>query len=456
MSLYIRFIQKLYFMIFKSRVTLSTLHRFFFSLLIVLLPTQVGLHFWPEWAHVLGRRIDYLSPTLYLTDILICFVVVFWVIDHNWDHELRILNTGKKLTYILHVSVCIILLLIHIATSLSPALACYAWLKVFEFGLLIVYIKKTKPPLSIVHNSLLIALFYTSLIAIVQFFLHRSIGGPMWLLGERTFSASTPGIAQIPLYLDIGFWKFDFGLILRAYGTFPHPNVLGGFIAVVVPLLLGEYANKQVNQRIKNLYIPVCVLGIVALILTFSRSALVVCGMSMLILTVRDKKHLWGKTLLGLFVMFLLSLMIFSVHVTDESVVVRQALNISAIEIWKTHLWFGVGLGNFIVSLPLFLPSKLIYFLQPVHNIYLLLLSEMGIVGICVIVYILYFLFKNESQIMHTDKKIKHVIHTSLFMFLILGLVDHYPLTLQQGQLLLTLLIGLSIVEYNPPKTVLH
>src|SRR5438552_2386080 len=55
------------------------LHRIFFFLLILFLPTQLGLHFWPAWAMVLGRRIDYLAPTVYGTDILIILTLVSWI-----------------------------------------------------------------------------------------------------------------------------------------------------------------------------------------------------------------------------------------------------------------------------------------------------------------------------------------------------------------------------------------
>ncbi len=40
-------------------------------LLIAFFPTQVGIHFWFNASLVLGRRVDYLAPTLYLVDILL-------------------------------------------------------------------------------------------------------------------------------------------------------------------------------------------------------------------------------------------------------------------------------------------------------------------------------------------------------------------------------------------------
>src|SRR3989344_9415701 len=51
----------------------------FFYLLILFLPTQLGRHFWPNFSFVSGIRIDYLSPTLYATDIFILLIFVFWL-----------------------------------------------------------------------------------------------------------------------------------------------------------------------------------------------------------------------------------------------------------------------------------------------------------------------------------------------------------------------------------------
>ena len=45
----------------------ATLLTFF----ILFLPTQLGYHFWPPWAYVFGIRIDYLSPTVYFTDVIV-------------------------------------------------------------------------------------------------------------------------------------------------------------------------------------------------------------------------------------------------------------------------------------------------------------------------------------------------------------------------------------------------
>ena len=49
---------------------ISKLRNILLFLFLLLIPTQLGRHFWPEWSYVLGIRVDYLSPVLYLVDII--------------------------------------------------------------------------------------------------------------------------------------------------------------------------------------------------------------------------------------------------------------------------------------------------------------------------------------------------------------------------------------------------
>ncbi|MBI2404933.1 O-antigen ligase family protein [Candidatus Gottesmanbacteria bacterium] len=450
---------------------MAPLHRLFFYTTIILLPTQLGLHFWPQWALVLGRRVDYLSPTLYLTDILILLTIAFWFIGNlkritNYDLRItreKIINR-KSLFLILLIS----FVFINILFSNNKPIAIFHWLKVFEFILLGYYIIKTKPSFSQITAFLSIAIAYSSVIAIIQFFLQHSIGGPLWVLGERTFTVDTPGIARMEdcRWRDISSCM----LLLRPYGTFPHPNVLGGFLAVTLPLLLTGLSSP-INKKLKK--IPQWIMkislliGLIALALTFSRSAWLVgtSGIGVSIwLTGRSLKKIKqnisnfilmpGFPLPLVLVLLLVGIVIFiakSFSLNDESIVVRQELNTAAIRMWQRSPVFGVGLGNFLVTLPQMLPSRTVYFLQPVHNIYLLILSEAGIVGLIFFLRLIVFIIKiyDLRFTIYDQKQItpKFIIRNSVFLILLLGLVDHYPLTLQQGQLLLTIFLSLSLLK---------
>jgi O-antigen ligase len=260
--------------------------------------------------------------------------------------------------------------------------------------------------------------------------LQHSIGGIFWLLGERTFAASTPGIAQIPLCFPN---RLDCPLLLRAYATFPHPNVLGGFLSVTIPLILFQLPDKK-----KIFYITTIVLGIIALVLTFSRSAWVAAALGGVYIIFKNKKRLFFSVLL------VVALTIFFIGNTfgfqDESVVVREQLNAAALSMARASPVIGNGLGNFLVQLPGHLVSRQIYFLQPVHNIYLLMLSETGIIGFALFLWVVW---KAAKNIFHNFS----LSHVSFLMVLLLGLVDHYPLTLQQGQLMFTIFLSLSLIQ---------
>ena len=94
----------------------------------------------------------------------------------------------------------------------------------------------------------------------------------------------------------------------------------------------------------------------------------------------------------------------------------------------------GVGLAQFTTRMQAFTDTKLQpWQFQPVHNIYLLILNEDGI-------WALLFLL---IGIKHWWK-IKKESHPILIAFLIIGLFDHYLVTLPQGLLLVGLTVGVT------------
>ncbi len=328
-----------------------------FLLLLIFVPSQLGLHFWPEWAYINGVRIDYFSPTLYFTDILVLFLLVLEI------PKLKLQVSNKWL-----LGYCLIglLVLFNVYFSLSPAVSVYKWLKVAELAFLAWYVAKNKPD----FRWLLIPIFYSCLLAIWQFLNQGSVGGLWYFLGERTFNTDTPGIANAII---------NGQLVLRPYATFPHPNVLGGFL--IVSSLLGVSQLTHISRKITAL-----VLGLVVLVLILLPSR-------------GDLLKGWS---------------------------LRQQLNSIAIEQWSKSPLFGTGLG----TSPLYPRNITNYALlhQPIHNIYLLLLTETGIVGLG-----LFFVV--------VAKRFSWLLVPILF----LGFFDHYFLTLQQTQLLLAIVLGIIL-----------
>ncbi len=434
-------------------------HKRLFFLLLVLLPTQLGLHYWPVWAVVLGRKIDYLSPTVYVTDVLVVSLLLSFVVQYWRDVKNAFLRLCSH-RVILGAVVFLLFVLVNIWIARAPAVSIYKWLKFLEYIALAWYIVYTKPSLIYMAKAISIGIFYTSVLTVFQFVLQHSVGGLLWYLGERTFTLDTPGIARFSYCSP---FVSECRLILRPYATFPHPNVLGGFLATALPFhifgLPFWIGGRKSFFRIVY-YWGTLVLGSVALILTFSRGAwFATAG----ILSVSLFVFFWDKfkkhTLIGMsakvtagilsaaFVVFFTFVAVFRPGIADESVVRRIELNKTAINLWRSSPVFGIGLGNFLTELPGQTPGRQINFLQPVHNIYLLMLSEVGLLGLAAFILVHAVVLRRAifgllaSRIVPRQAGLIYVL--SWGFLLMLGNIDHFLLTLQQGQLWLLVLFSL-------------
>lgn len=420
------------------------LHRRLFFLLILFLPTQLGIHFWPEWTHVLGRRVDYLSPTIYFTDVLLLAVFFTWMVSLRQKKFLRKLTIPFpfSLTAVVLVGVTVG----NISVAANTPLVIYKWIKFYEYLLLGWYIIATNVRMKDIVLPLAIAVLYSSLIALTQFILQRSVGGVLWFLGERSFMIDTPGIARIALCTR---YSTDCPLLLRSYATFPHPNVFAGFVAVALPYFLLRILRTDLWSGPFWLAIAAFMVSVAGLLTSFSRSAwavsvIMVLGTWLIVKILSRHKKIatfHPLTVAAFFsaICFIVLVMLRLPARSDESLVIRQQLHQTAIHMWTTTPFFGVGLGNFLIELPSFAPYRAGNFLQPVHNIYVLFMTEAGIAGWGVLLILGGMCFLHRRRIgyavMHNLDDVTLPL-LSLCGVLLLGVVDHYPITLQQGQLL--------------------
>lgn len=379
------------------------------------MPTQLGKHFWPDFTFISGIRIDYLSPTLYLTDIITFLLFLF-------TYYKKKIKLSTPHPYILFVLTLVIL---SVALSQNPLAGIYGLIKLFEMIFVAYYIYKN---VNIVFLSkvLSIAIVYQSLIAVTQF-INKGSTNLFYLLGERSFNSQTPNIANATI---------DGSLVLRVYGTFSHPNVLAGFLLTSI-LLIILYIKPQKTWE-KLYFNAVLIIGGVTLIITLSRIPIILFALLIPVFLIRTKRYI---LLLGLYLLALIPVLPYlsrflSFSFSDLSFLERKYQMIGAIEMTRDYPLLGVGLNNFLFHFQdYYFVATNYFFLQPVHNIYLLILSQLGFISF---VITLYYLVKVVRQ---GSFNIKVVLLTILF----LGFIDHYLLTVQQGQLLLAVLIGVSL-----------
>lgn len=403
----------------------------------------MGKHFWPNFSFVYGLRIDYLSPTPYFTDILI--LLIFVCNFPKLFKESKI--TGKK--YLLCFILFIIFLLIGLINSKNLGAGIYGVVKLFEFVFLAFFVSSNYKNLkkNVIFFAILMSLVFESLLTFLQYFNQGSINGIFYFFGERAFNAETPGVANASV---------NGQLFLRPYATFSHPNVLAGFLVVSMLLLFLFYFK---NKYTKLFLFLGSILGTGALLLTLSRSAIFIWAICLIVLfglsqVEKYKKGKFNSLKITLPILIILSLMTFFIlqnnyivqrfittKLSDESVIQRQDLISQSINMFVGSPVFGIGINNFYNNLNVASNDQNNYLIQPVHNIFLLVMSETGIVGLFVFSMIF---IKSIIKILKNKQNKKYLL-LLIFTVVFLGMFDHYFLTLQQGQLLLSLVFGIAL-----------
>lgn len=369
-------------------------------LLFLLLPSQLGFHFWPTWSFVSGRPIDYLSPTLYLTDILILLLFVL---------NFKTLYLAIKLFVAIHLKFVVLVLIgiiLNIVFSASPTVTIFSLLRILEYLLFGIYLFTTHKSSNSIQTPLSLAVVWSSILAWLQYLQQQSIGGLWYWLGERTLQITNPNVAKVILNGE---------LILRPYATFSHPNALAGFLLVSFWLI----KNKVIKLLIA-----------LTLLVTYSRSAILVL---FFLLLIQNKNRL--VKLLGLIVL----LSGFYLGLSGDPFTERVSLIQSSFNLIKSSPVFGVGLGAFIPALA----QNTQNLLQPVHNIYLLLITE---IGLPISIFILLLIIKKFNYLLEIGY---WKLAIPVVAILATGLVDHYWLTLHQTQLLLVVVLVLCLNPKN-------
>jgi len=390
--------------------------------LLVILPLQIGRHFWPFFAYIFGLKVDYLSPVIYLQDVFIFFL--FMASFKNFLGEL------KKRRGVLFFIIFFGLVFGNLLAAGSFFASLFFWLRILEFVFLGLIVRRnSQSVLKILPKIIPFWVIGEFLLGLFQVVKQASLGGFFWYLGERTFNLFTPGIAKA---------SFLGKVFLRPYGTFSHPNSLAGFILIGLILI---FTKKKLFWADKISLL--C--GLSLLILCFSRTVwLMVLFLSLIYIFWRVIDGYRIK-LFEFSYYFMIGAVLLTVFLFSRSIIEtasfenRRVLANFALELIKKHPFFGVGVNNFLINLSLSdLSWSVVSFLQPVHNIFLLTGSEVGLIGL--IIFIIFLIFTIR-------KIVQPSILVALLAIIFTGLFDHYWLTLIQNQLLFVLILGLAWSE---------
>jgi O-antigen ligase len=131
---------------------------------------------------------------------------------------------------------------------------------------LVLVVINLRPPLWAVVAPLALLLALEGVLSLVQALTQSTPFSHFLLKWNHGVTAADAGasIVQLP---NGARW-------LRAYGSFPHPNILGGFLCLAGPLFSGAYLRLPRRRSVSGwLLLLALALGLVALLLSFSRAA---------------------------------------------------------------------------------------------------------------------------------------------------------------------------------------
>lgn len=444
-----------------SHIPYSKILEYGIYALVFLLPWQTKLILRPG---TLNRGVwDYGTISLYGTDILlIALLILFFFLLLRAEAPGR--NETAKIINQTHVPfwkkdvVWIILsgldLVVFISIFFAPdkILAIYRYaLLLLGLGLfwLIVKAEYSKKKLAIAFFS---GLVIQGVLAIQQF-LTQSAPAFKWL-GMAAHSPADFGVSVVETAGADGIperW-------LRAYGSLDHPNILGGLLAIgliILALIIIKHQrldNKKTDWKFIICCLSFIIIG-VGLIFSFSRSALAVFAAGLIIFFVfylvkKDRpavKKLSGTIILFAILAGLIFLNYQSLFITraqgtarleTKSFSERKMYLDDSLALLKKNWLFGVGLGNYTKALSENDLHRPWYYLQPVHNTFLLVWTETGIFGL------LFFLGFLGYLAFQAIRK-KNILSLSVLAGLaIIMSLDHYPWSLHFGVLFFWLAAG--------------
>jgi hypothetical protein len=381
-----------------------------FLLFAFLLPTQLGRHFFLPFSYVAGIRIDYLSPTIYLTDILALVIIIL-----NIKPVLAFFRNKKTALFL------IILAATGFFSQVAP-LFLYRFLKVTEVLALFSIFRHRFPQ----YRKQIILGFAGGAVleaglGLAQLLTQRSLQGVFYYLGERYMTLSTPGIAKASLAGTE---------LLRPYGTFSHPNSLAGFFLLVYILFL-------TGAFITNRFLKYSVIFMASMLVffSFSKNAILAYLLVTLLFAVREKTGCRICTLARTLSPVLLAGVFLFAQTDPASFEKRTTLLKESLILIMKYPLAGTGLGSYLVASQHFASKYPYFFLQPVHNVFLLFAAETGIPVFSVTLLFLVSWIKKQVR--------SAPFLLALLAVCMTGMFDHYWLTLQQNMLLLPVIFGI-------------
>lgn len=413
--------------------------------------SQYCLYFWLlvwPWQTKLiihSAPVNYLEISFFISWLLLFIPFLVWGWRFFLSDYWRFKKNDKYPLWWLGLILLELVAFLSIFWAEDKILALFRYL-VLVIGILLFYIIKNNKIIFIhrLGNFFLLGLFIPALLGVWQFFSQNTATSKY--LGLAFHSSSLLGSSVI---------ETSSGRFLRAYGSFDHPNILGGLMALALIIIIYLSLKKEISKNQRLFYLISFILFYLTLLLSFSRSAILAFFVSLFFILINAwRGSLVQKKIIYLFITLMICVSVvvimpnrelFFVRVNvnsrleQKSLIERESYIRQAADIIIKNPIQGVGLGNYILAEKKTDNSRHeLWYYQPVHNYWLLIWSEIGLFGLLGI-FIFWF-----SIIKLSIKKYLWPLAITLF---ILSLFDHWFWTQPMGLMVFFLLAAFMVRE---------
>lgn len=434
---------------FARVLTFQKLVSLTISCLLIAGVVGVRYSFITPQSYLSGQYSDFTSLTVYLFDACLIFLIIVLIgkVLSTWiwstSRSMPVSVMLKK--FVTYETLGLRLFQMVIVVNLSLALLSPFRSLVFGLGLPMLLLsvmfesKAVRGSVQVYGKrfGLLVVILgvVQSVLAFAQFLMQHSIGLPGAI--ESNIAANISGVATI----QAGGLTF-----VRAYGTFPHPNILAGSLVLSIYLCLWLSVNSARKWPLL-ISSPILALG---LILTFSRGALAALVVGMLtataLLFARRAKFGISSWVLPVLILLMVASFWFALQplnkqrlpsLSEPAFTERMDYNAVAKRMISDKPLSGIGLGGSVIHMEQYAGRWLWpWEFQPIHNLPLLLWAETGLLGFFGIFITICMLARSIGSLKNDHYLTWVMITCSMISVLVLSLFDHYFYTLRPGQVL--------------------
>ncbi|MDA0208504.1 MAG: O-antigen ligase family protein [bacterium] len=335
---------------------------------------------------------------------------------------------------------------LSLVLSIDPAVSASQLMHLGFAMMLFLLLLDERTDIRLSLGAFCVGLIIPSVFGIIQVLM----GGfpPSSMLGIATRSASMLG--------DSVFFFGDHR-ILRAYGTFPHPNIFGGYLAIgmIAATWLQRKKFRNLVTEKMGTWLPLFFAG--ALLLTGSRSAmfgLILAAIVSFVVLKLKSMNLARTLVVPVAFLFIGGVLALSFGTNLGSLRIGSEAESYAIseraqqyadypEVIGQHWLIGSGLGSYSLAYEQARPTYEWWQYQPIHNTILLIIAEIGLIGALIVLSWSSVIDKlNFARFPNKDAVAAFAMGNVVLVILFF---DHYLWSLWPGLALIAIVMAMTV-----------